>query len=491
MSSCANSRPPYKKSIIKVLLIMAGATFCFEILLMFLLQEIFNLSGVRAALINAGSLVIMLCPLAYIFLLHPLLVQVSERRRAEEELKKSQEELEKKVQERTGELSQANKLLQEEINEREKTEKILQRKHNIQSLLNAMLSISLKPYGLAEMLDYILEQLVSIPWLSLQGVGAIFLVEDKPDELVLTAHRKLDENFKKICTRVPFGRCLCGRAALTKEVIFADRIDKRHENRYENIPPHGHYSVPILSAGNTLGVLTLYLEEGHIYKEEEEIFLLSVANGLAGIIERKRAEEELRSSLMKIRKTMGAIIQAMTLTIEARDPYTAGHQRRVSNLARTIADEMLLSRDQIDGIRMAGTIHDLGKLSIPISILKKTEPLTEEEFNLIKTHTQVAYDILKTIDFPWPVAEIVLQHHERMDGSGYPNGLSGEQILIEARIVAVADVVEAMASQRPYRPALGIEKALREISENRGRLYDATVVDVCLALFREKGFHLD
>jgi len=206
------------------------------------------------------------------------------------------------------------------------------------------------------------------------------------------------------------------------------------------------------------------------------------------ISEREKTQEELQGALKKLRRALGATIQAMALTVETRDAYTAGHQQRVTNLARAIAKEMKLSKGQIDGIRMAGTIHDIGKIGVPAEILNKPSRLADIEFNLIKIHPLVGYNILKQIEFPWPVAEIVLQHHERMNGSGYPHGLSGEDILLEARILGVADVVEAMASHRPYRPALGIDKALEEISKNRGTLYDPQVVDACLRLFREKGF---
>jgi PAS domain S-box-containing protein len=192
----------------------------------------------------------------------------------------------------------------------------------------------------------------------------------------------------------------------------------------------------------------------------------------------------------QIRKALGATVQAIAVTVETRDPYTAGHQRRVADLARTIATEMKLSVDQIDGIRMAATIHDLGKISVPADILSKPIKLTNIEFSLIKTHSQSGYDILKDIDFPWPVAMIILEHHERMDGSGYPRNLKGDDILMEARILAVSDVVESMASHRPYRPSLGIEAALEEIVKNRGTLYDHAVADACLRLFREKGYQL-
>ena len=212
---------------------------------------------------------------------------------------------------------------------------------------------------------------------------------------------------------------------------------------------------------------------------------------LIDITERKRTEEALQESFEKLRRTLHGTVQAMAMTVEIRDPYTAGHQRRVANLARTIAQEMGLSPDQIDALLMAGVIHDIGKISIPAEILSKPTKLNDIELQLIHVHSQVGYDILNEIEFLWPVAKIVLQHHERMDGSGYPNGIKGDEIMIESRILAVTDVVEAIASHRPYRPAQGINVALEEISMNRGILYDADVVDACLRLFNEKGFRFE
>lgn len=209
------------------------------------------------------------------------------------------------------------------------------------------------------------------------------------------------------------------------------------------------------------------------------------------ITEQKRAEEEREKSLQQVQKALGETINALVSAIETRDLYTAGHQRRVTQLASAIAEEMELPKNQIDAIRTAGLIHDIGKISIPAEILGKPAKLNNIEMDFIKTHPQVGYDILKSIEFPWPVANIVLQHHERMNGSGYPKGLSGKDILLEARILSVADVVEAMASYRPYREALGINKALEEISQNKGTLYDSGVVDVCLKLFKKKKFKLN
>ncbi|MCL6471769.1 MAG: response regulator [Firmicutes bacterium] len=199
--------------------------------------------------------------------------------------------------------------------------------------------------------------------------------------------------------------------------------------------------------------------------------------------ERKRIDEELKHSLEKLQRTFQETVQALASTSEKRDPYTAGHQQRVAELASSIAKVMGLPDDQIEGVRVAGLLHDIGKVSVPAEILSKPSKLAELEYSIIKNHPRHGFEVLKPIEFPWPIAYIVLQHHERLDGSGYPSGLSGDDILLEARILAVADVIDAMISHRPYRPACSLEAALQEISNNRGKLYDAQVVDACLKLF--------
>jgi HD-GYP domain-containing protein (c-di-GMP phosphodiesterase class II) len=207
--------------------------------------------------------------------------------------------------------------------------------------------------------------------------------------------------------------------------------------------------------------------------------------------ERRRAERRLHQTLQRLHRNIEEVIQAISLTMEERDPYTAGHQRRATELAVAIAREMALDAESIQGLRMAGRVHDIGKIAIPAEILSKPGRLNDAERLLIKRHPQVAYDILKEIAFPWPVQQIVLQHHERMDRSGYPAGLSGEEIRLEARILGVADVVETIISHRPYRPGLGVEKALAEIERQRGILYDSEAVDACRAIFREQQFHFE
>ena len=205
----------------------------------------------------------------------------------------------------------------------------------------------------------------------------------------------------------------------------------------------------------------------------------------------KERTSELRATLEKLERLFEATVGALASAVEAKDPYTAGHQKRVAGLACAIAREMKLPEEQIDGIHVAAIVHDIGKIHIPAEILTKPGNLSKIERSIINTHPQSGYDILKAIEFPWPIAKIVFQHHERIDGSGYPEGRSGKDILLEAKILAVADVVEAMSSDRPYRKSLGIKKALAEISEKKGILYDANVAKACLILFSKKKFRFE
>jgi putative nucleotidyltransferase with HDIG domain len=210
---------------------------------------------------------------------------------------------------------------------------------------------------------------------------------------------------------------------------------------------------------------------------------------LKRVLRERRIHTELRKSLKKMEVVLDGVIHSLSLTVEARDPYTSGHQRRVSALAVSIAECMELPEHQIAGIRMAGLIHDLGKIAIPAEILSKPGRLSEIEFSLIKNHPEVGFDILKHIDFQMPIAEIIYQHHERLDGSGYPRGLKGNDIFLESRIITVADVVEAMSSHRPYRPALGMEMVIEEITKNRNLVYDPAVANACLKIIEETGLN--
>lgn len=249
-------------------------------------------------------------------------------------------------------------------------------------------------------------------------------------------------------------------------------------------------ALPLTREGLTFGALTIYSAEPNAFVPEEVVLLEELASDLAYGIETLRIRTAQLNNDETLRTSLEESIQAIAGTLEARDPYTAGHQRRVADLAKAIAMEMGLPEQQAHGLHLAATIHDLGKIHIPAEILSKPGKLSEIEFMLIKTHPQAGYDILKKVKLPWPIADIILQHHERMNGSGYPLGLKGGDLLIESKIIAVADVVEAISSHRPYRPGLGIDVALDEITRNRGITYDPIVVDACITLFHTQGYRL-
>ncbi len=257
-------------------------------------------------------------------------------------------------------------------------------------------------------------------------------------------------------------------------------------------------ALPLIRKERTIGTLNIYAAEPDAFDEEEVKLLTELAADVAyGIralemrTERDKAEKELEESFGKLRKALNGTVNALTEILQRRDPYTAGHQIRVAKLACAIAQEMGLSEDRIEGIRIAGLLHDIGKITLPSDILARSGQISTLETDIIETHAQVGYEIIKTIEFPWPVLDAVLQHQERLDGSGYPSGLSGDKIILEARILAVADVIEAMSSHRPYRPTLGMDMALKEITENRGVRYDPDVVDACLRLINEQGYTIE
>ena len=241
--------------------------------------------------------------------------------------------------------------------------------------------------------------------------------------------------------------------------------------------------VPMMLQGEPVGVLQVQSNRPSAYSDEDADLLAGLANVAAISVQNALLVDEARRAAAQIRQGLEGTIRAVALTTEMRDPYTAGHQERVTRLAYAIARKMGLSEERVEGLRVAGLLHDVGKVSVPAELLSKPTRLTPAEFSLVKAHPQTGYEILKGVVFPWPVADIVLEHHERLDGSGYPRGLKGEAISLEARILAVADVVEAMVSHRPYRPALGVDKALGEVEAGAGVLYDPEVVNVCLQLF--------
>lgn len=299
-----------------------------------------------------------------------------------------------------------------------------------------------------------------------------------------------------------FPQRLCGHIMPDKQPVIINNIqgDPAHATLREEAGKGGYDSFVALplnaGQGTLLGELYIYAIESNAFDEEEVRLLVEMADDLAfGIttlrtrVGHERLQQENLRNADNLKKTLTDTIRAIALTVEKRDPYTAGHQNNVAELCVAIGRELNLDQDRLEGLRLGAAIHDIGKIYVPAEILNRPGKLTVPEFEIIKTHPEVGYDIVKDVKFPWPVAQMILQHHERLDGSGYPGGLKGEEILLEARILAVADTVDAMSSHRPYRPAIGPEKALAEIEQQRGKRYDPDVVDSCLRLFREKGFH--
>lgn len=297
--------------------------------------------------------------------------------------------------------------------------------------------------------------------------------------------------------RGPTGRAIrSGKPALAQDILsdpaFAPWRAEAEARGYAS-----SISLPLLEMDEVFGALNIYSAETGAFDAVEVTLLQELADDLAfGILtlrtrsERDRLQIEHLKSGERLKATLIDTIRAIALTVEKRDPYTAGHQNKVAELCVAIGRELGLPDERLEGLRLGATIHDIGKVYIPAEILNRPGKLTNPEFEMIKTHPQVGYGIIKDVKFPWPVAEMILQHHERLDGSGYPKGLKGEEIILEARILAVADTVEAMSSHRPYRPSVGLEPALEEITRHRDALYDPAVVDACLRLFKEKGFKL-
>jgi PAS domain S-box-containing protein len=249
-------------------------------------------------------------------------------------------------------------------------------------------------------------------------------------------------------------------------------------------------ALPLLEQGSCFGVLSIYAAEADAFDDDEIKLLKEMASDLAFGILTLRIKEAHREHEQRLQKNMLQTVEAIAGIVEMRDPYTSGHQARVADVAEAIAHRMGLAEEQTQVIHLAGLVHDLGKIAIPAEILSKPGRLNDIEYSLIKMHPKAGFDVLKDIEFSWPIAQMVLQHHERLDGSGYPHGLKGDEILLGARILCVADVVEAMTSHRPYRPGLGIEAAMDEIKRGRGLDYDEQVVDACVSLFREQGYVL-
>lgn len=308
-----------------------------------------------------------------------------------------------------------------------------------------------------------------------QSIAAVYVIQDGK---LIYANPRMREIFG-YGPDEPFDPDPMAHIAPHEYARVAEQIVRRmHEE------PEAAYSVAAQHRDGTPFTLGVHAKQASF---DGRPAIIAVAQD---ITEKVRAEEDIKRYIERLEQSMKSTINVVAKIGELRDPYTHGHERRVGEIAAAIAAEIGLDTNEVEGIRIAGYLHDIGKIGVPAEILAKPTRLTQKEFELVKDHAHTSYEILRDVEFPWPVAEAAWQHHERLDGSGYPCGLKGEEIILEARILAVADTVEAMSSHRPYRPALGIDAALEEIEKSRGKLYDPQAADACLRLFREKGYRL-
>ncbi len=363
----------------------------------------------------------------------------------------------------------------------------------VRSMNESLLRVKSEP----ELFQQICESLANVVNFKLVTIS---LLDKDRCEIKPVAYAGAEESFLTLCTftwdELAEGRGPVGRAITTgaPAVVNNTQQDPSYEAWRSEALRRGFKStiaLPLVSNGEVMGSLDVHSGEKDAFGPEEIEFLMEAAGDITVALKSLRLERKLETSLAGMKKVLGETVEAIAYMSEMRDPYTAGHQRRVAQLASAVAKEMGMSEDQIEGIRVSGFLHDVGKIVVPAEILSKPGRINDAELSLIRTHSSVGYEILRLLEFPWPVAKAVLQHHERRDGSGYPEGLTAEALTVEAEILAVADVVESMASRRPYREGVGIEKALNEISEGKGTLYNPQVVDACLVLFREKGFQFD
>ncbi len=292
------------------------------------------------------------------------------------------------------------------------------------------------------------------------------------------------QSVKNICEGMECPRVVCSRILFDKRDVRTENFKETEWKEFKDIKVEG----------KRRGAIEIYYTRKRFknrksqFSKEEKKLLSGVSEMLRVFIERELSMEKLIGSYNKINTMLGCITNTLAYIVEARDPYTSGHQKKVAKLATAIAEKLGLDKERIEAINTASLIHDIGKIKVPVSILTKPGKLSDLEFEMIKIHPEVGYEILKNIEFPYPIAKIVAQHHEKIDGSGYPKGLKSKDISIEAKVIAVADSMEAMISDRPYRPGLGLNKAIQEMKSSRGKLYDSRVVDVCIKLIKKKSF---
>lgn len=384
-----------------------------------------------------------------------------------------------------------------DITERKTAETELFRLNRVLKTLSECNHTMLRAESESELMQSMCEAIIASGGYSLAWIGMVHQDGNKSVEIVAIAGngREYVEALSLTWDDCPKGNGPVGSAARTgkTQIVHDAQSDPRFKPWREAAKKYGYAAIialPLKEKSRVFATLNIYSTSTMAFNDDEVALLEEVADDLTFGTVAVRAEAQQAQTSLRLRSSLEGTISSMAAMVETRDPYTSGHQHRVAALAREIAQQMKLPEEDVHGIYLAAVIHDLGKVGIPAEILSKPGKLSKLEFEIIQTHAKAGYDILKRIDFPWPIAQMVYQHHERPDGSGYPNGLKNEDILIGAKIISVADTVEAMSSHRPYRPGLGMEAALNEIEQHSGKRYDAAVVNTCLRLFRENDYQL-
>ena len=473
-----HDKMPLYQSPMYLFVILTISVIVAEMLIMICFHFLPPFPMVIGAVIDSLLLFILLLPIIYFFVFRPLKLHINKREKTEEALKL------------------ANEQLQCNITNRKQTEEKMQYFNTLLMSIRHINETLLRAKDEVELFREICRLLVKIEFIKAVWIG----LKEGSFDIIPVAQKGFDEGFlTSVKIRLDDSTshlCPVDMAIKTGEPINFWHVgdDSIKEPLKEELLKRGFESIiaiPLKHGEEVIGGLGVYSDRKYAFGDEEIKYLLEVANDIVVGLKSLKLENELKRSVENLQKTLNGTIEAISLMGEMRDPYTAGHERRVAQLACAIAKEIGMTEDQIEGIRVCAFLHDVGKIIVPAEILSKPSELNEYEYGIIKSHPTVGYDILKGLEFHWPVAQTILQHHEMLDGTGYPAGLKGEEIILEARILAVADVVEAMSGHRPYRAALGIDKALEEISRNKDVLYDAKAVDACMRLFMEKGFRFE
>ena len=374
---------------------------------------------------------------------------------------------------------------QRDVSDREEVlEQIKLRTQELEALRDLLLLDPAVPLNM--LLQLALERLVDLSWLGVQRRGIVFLA-DASGNLTMRAAVGLSTSAINHCAHVPAGTCICGSAAAARELVYSAEVGREHSRRHDDIQPHGHYCVPFSTEDRLLGVLTFYLPAGHRRSRREEAFLRSAASVVGVMVERAHSREDKAGQHQQANDTLQASIRTIGCMVERLTPSTAAHQRRVTELANALGQALEFEPHRLQGLGVAASLHDIGEVAVPRHLLEQPGTLEPNDEDQVRAHVELGAGFVEAAGFDWPVADMIRQHHEAWDGSGYPQGLAGQDILLEARIIVVADTVETIASSHPHSPAMGLAASGAALLEGRGTRFDPAVVEAFMRLMDQDG----